>query len=58
VYIQPKKEQKVHLSHHDATVCILICGPIAIVGAVTRIGHEQKWFYIGHSKYFFKDYAW
>jgi hypothetical protein len=30
--------------------------PLAIVGALTHIGHEQKVLYIGHSEELFKDY--
>jgi hypothetical protein len=45
----PKKEQKVPLSHHDITVCSLICGPLATGGALPDTGHEQKWLYIDHS---------
>jgi hypothetical protein len=56
--IHPKKEEKVPLSRHDTTVCSLICGPLAIVGALQNIGREQKWLYIGHSEDFFKDYVW
>jgi hypothetical protein len=50
-------KQKVPVSRHDTTVCSLICGRIAIVGALTRIGHEQKWLHIGQSEDFFKDYV-
>jgi hypothetical protein len=46
------------MARHDTTVCRLMCDPLAIVVTVTRIGHEQKWLYIGHSEYFFKDYVW
>jgi hypothetical protein len=54
----PKKEQEVPFSRHDTTVCSLICGPLAIVGALPHIGHEQKWLFIGHSEDFFKDFVW
>jgi hypothetical protein len=32
----PKKEQKVPLSHHDTTVCRLMCVTLAIVGTLTH----------------------
>jgi hypothetical protein len=50
----PKEVKEVPLSRHDTTVCSLICGPLAIVGALQNIGHEQKWLYIGHSEDFSK----
>jgi hypothetical protein len=56
--LPPKKELKVPFSRQDTTVCSLMCGPLAIVGALTHIGLKQKWLYIGHSEDFFKDYVW
>jgi hypothetical protein len=52
--IHSKKEHKFPLSHHDATVCSLMRGPLALVAALPQIGHEQKWLYIGHSGAFSK----
>jgi hypothetical protein len=56
--IHQKKEQKFSLSRHNTTVCSLVCGLLAIVGALPHIGHAQRWVCIGHSEEFFKDYVW
>jgi hypothetical protein len=31
-----------------------MCGPLAILGESTYIGHEQRWLHIGHSDDFSK----
>jgi hypothetical protein len=31
-----------------------MCGPLAILGESTYIGHEQRWLHIGHSDDFFQ----